>query len=305
MTATETPQEPSDGLPYSYFFVQRGGTAGYKRLEFAEMAEPDMDYQGGFGVAIVHETSRRGDPFGLSHQGLWVPMRDLIPVRPTPFRGAELVDGKMDVGWTIDDGTPVLDRPGGRQIERLARLSLVRVGGEDKTHFVLPDGRAIAKKHLRVPSASPVPGEVMRGERWIDVDLATQTLVAYEGETPVFATLVSTGKGKQGTALATPKGTHRIWVKLRTSTMDNLEDPNASHVYAIEDVPYVQFFSKGVALHGAFWHSGFGRVRSHGCVNLSPRDAQRLYAFTGPKVAAGWSAALPVEFDRGTVVRVR
>ena len=143
------------------------------------------------------------------------------------------------------------------------------------------------------------------GERWIDVDLTTQTLVAYEGDRPVFATLVSTGKGKEGTDAATPKGEFRIWVKLMSSNMDNLEDEEAMKYYAIEDVPYVQYFSSGVGLHGAFWHRGFGNVRSHGCVNLAPLDAQRLFAFTSPHLPAGWTAVLPTATEEGTLVRVR
>ena len=68
--------------------------------------------------------------------------------------------------------------------------------------------------------------------------------------------------------------------------------------YAIEDVPYVQYFAKGVGLHGAFWHRGFGHVRSHGCVNLAPLDAQRLFAFTSPHLPAGWTAVLPTAIGR-------
>ena len=83
---------------------------------------------------------------------------------------------------------------------------------------------------MRHPTIAEPPSEVdvESGERWIDVELATQTLVAYEGKRPVFATLVSTGKGKQGTALATPIGTHRIWIKLLQSDMDNLGDEKAA-----------------------------------------------------------------------------
>jgi len=75
--------------------------------------------------------------------------------------------------------------------------------------------------------------------------------------------------------------------------------------YAIEDVPYVQYFAKGVGLHGAFWHRGFGHERSHGCVNLAPLDAQWLFAFTSPHLPAGWTAVLPTSIESGTLVRVR
>jgi lipoprotein-anchoring transpeptidase ErfK/SrfK len=137
------------------------------------------------------------------------------------------------------------------------------------------------------------------------VELATQTVVAYEGRRPVFATLVSTGKGRKGSPNATPPGTSRIWIKLLSSDMDNLEDESASRYYRMEDVPYVQYFSKGVGLHGAFWHRSFGRVRSHGCVNLAPLDAQRLFWWTSPRLPAGWTAAVPTAHEPGTVVRVR
>jgi len=130
-------------------------------------------------------------------------------------------------------------------------------------------------------------------------------LIAYEGDQPVYATLVSTGKGKQGAYNATPKGVHRIWVKLASSNMDNLEDENANRYYRMENVPYVQFFEKGVGLHGAYWHRSFGNVRSHGCVNLAPLDAQRLFWFTSPRLPAGWTAVLPSDRESGSVVRVR
>ena len=107
------------------------------------------------------------------------------------------------------------------------------------------------------------------------------------------ATLVSSGRGRQGTYNATPIGTYRVWAKLTSSNMDNLEDENANRYYRMETVPWVQFFSKGVALHGAFWHHSFGHVRSHGCVNLAPRDAEKIFYMTNPRIPAGWTAVLP------------
>jgi lipoprotein-anchoring transpeptidase ErfK/SrfK len=143
--------------------------------------------------------------------------------------------------------------------------------------------------------------------------MQTQTLVVYEGETPIFATLVSTGTGPPGSDTATRKGTFRIWVKLLSSTMDNLESPDnqdahpatAGARYSMEDVPYVQFFDKAIALHGVFWHDDFGHIHSHGCVNLAPRDAARLFELTSPRLTAGLSAVLPAHVEPGTVVRVR
>ena len=161
--------------------------------------------------------------------------------------------------------------------------------------------RDLARPHL-----APPPPEVTRpGERWIDVELASQTLVAYEGTQPVFATLVSTGRGPAGSDSATPPGVHRIWVKILASDMDNVERDDLDAHYSLEDVPYVQFFDKAVALHGTYWHRDFGRVKSHGCVNLAPLDSRWLFDFTGPHLPAGWAAAFPEATDPGTAVRVR
>jgi lipoprotein-anchoring transpeptidase ErfK/SrfK len=110
-------------------------------------------------------------------------------------------------------------------------------------------------------------------ERWIDVNLATQSLVAFEGDTPVFETLVSTGKVQYPTVM----GQFRIWLRFEKQDMDGRR---LGYGYYLKDVPYVQYFYQDYALHGTFWHTNFGRQMSHGCVNLSPADSEWLYNFT-------------------------
>jgi lipoprotein-anchoring transpeptidase ErfK/SrfK len=65
----------------------------------------------------------------------------------------------------------------------------------------------------------------------------------------------------------------------------------------------VQYFHKGYALHGTYWHDEYGKVRSHGCVNLAPTDAAWIFEWTDPPVPPDWHAVL--NKDRGTVVHVR
>jgi hypothetical protein len=60
--------------------------------------------------------------------------------------------------------------------------------------------------------------------------------------------------------------------------------------FALHDVPYIQYFASGYALHAAYWHDVFGTPRSHGCVNLSPIDAHRIFFWTDPPVPEGWHA---------------
>ncbi|MFO0552230.1 MAG: L,D-transpeptidase [Polyangiaceae bacterium] len=79
--------------------------------------------------------------------------------------------------------------------------------------------------------------------------------------------------------------------------------------YQLRDVPYIQYFASGYALHAAYWHDVFGKQRSHGCVNLSPIDAHRVFNWTEPAVPDGWHAVntgsgKDDEFGEGTVVIV-
>jgi hypothetical protein len=303
------------GLPFRYYFVGRGGSNGYSRLEDAEDVAPDQELEPGFAVAVVDEGVKGGSRYARTHHGMWLPMRDLGQVVPFMFHGEEVKDGVMKIAWVIEDKAFVLSAPGappqkGKGAAFRVKFDKVDVLEEREEkkgggYLRIGDGQWLRARDVRRPVVSPPPSSLPRGERWLDVDLATQTVVAYEGDRPVYATLASTGKGKEGTDAATPRGEFRIWVKLLSSNMDNLEDEEAMRYYAIEDVPYVQYFSSGVGLHGAFWHRGFGRVRSHGCVNLAPLDAQYLFAFTSPHLPAGWTAVLPTPTEEGTLVRVR
>jgi lipoprotein-anchoring transpeptidase ErfK/SrfK len=116
-------------------------------------------------------------------------------------------------------------------------------------------------------------------------------LIAYEGERPVYATLVSTGRGKTGdpkTTSATVQGVFFIQSKHVSTTMDG---SGGATSHDLHDVPYVQYFQGNYALHGAYWHDDFGKVMSSGCVNLAPADAAWLFEWTDPGVPAGWHGA--------------
>ncbi len=138
-----------------------------------------------------------------------------------------------------------------------------------------------------------MPAWGKNGEKWIDVNVTKQTLVLYEGEKPVYATLISTGEAgledpKHTTA--TKRGIFRIHTKHITATMSSDE---VGEEFELRDVPYVQYFDKeGYAMHGAYWHDRFGVPKSHGCINLAPEDARRIFYWTEPQVPIGWHGVL-------------
>ncbi|MGC9399272.1 MAG: LysM peptidoglycan-binding domain-containing protein [Anaerolineae bacterium] len=123
----------------------------------------------------------------------------------------------------------------------------------------------------------PAPGHGSAGEKWIDVNLSTQTVTAYEGQTPVYTALASTGTWRTPTVA----GTYRIYAKYRATLMSG---PG----YYLPDVPYTMYFFRGYALHGTYWHNNFGTPMSHGCVNLSTPDAAWFYSWApiGTKVVS-------------------
>ena len=122
------------------------------------------------------------------------------------------------------------------------------------------------------------PEGVGKNERWIDVVLSRQHLLAYQGNTLVEKFVVSTGTWQYPTVT----GRFNIYVKYKYA---NMTGPD----YSLQDVPYVMYFYKDYGLHGTYWHNNFGTPMSHGCVNLQTKDAKWLYNFTSV----------------GTIVRVR
>ncbi len=109
-------------------------------------------------------------------------------------------------------------------------------------------------------------------ERWIEINLSKQRLIAWEGAKPVHAVVISTGKKSTPTI----PGIFTIQRKRRIDRMKG-ED------YDIDDVPYAQYYSGGYAIHGAYWHKNFGTPVSHGCINLAVDHAKWLFNWSEVK----------------------
>ncbi|HEX5099706.1 MAG TPA: L,D-transpeptidase family protein, partial [Polyangiaceae bacterium] len=263
------------------------------------------------GFALLDVLEHEGRRFGMTTDLELVPLDRLTRVEPSAFHGIALDD---EVGLPL-----VFVRArhaalyagsaerGLRQVRALEYREAVPVSGrrvkidglyylETRCGEFLRDAELVK---ILAPHAPP-PG-VREGRTWVHVSILDQTLVAYVGARPVYATLVSTGAGGMGDPLtthATPRGDFLIHTKHVTATMngDELGDE-----FDLRDVPYVEFFTQGYAFHAAYWHDAFGTARSHGCVNLSPRDARWLFHFTEPAVPQGWHGAFSRE---GTLVSV-
>lgn len=148
--------------------------------------------------------------------------------------------------------------------------------------------------------AKPVLGE-MEGEKRIEVDLSTQTLYAYRNNQLELSFPISSGKWSH-----TPTGIYKIWIKLRYTRMSG-GTPGTGTYYNLPNVPYTMFMyndehpmAEGYSLHGAYWHENFGHPMSHGCVNIHPDDAKKLYEWANPVSTANTTYAS--DENPGTVV---
>lgn len=103
-------------------------------------------------------------------------------------------------------------------------------------------------------------------QRWIEIRLSTQRLIAWEGKKQVHGVIVSTGKASTPTL----KGVFAIQSQHRFARMQGDD-------YDIPDVPYTMYYSGGYGIHGAYWHNRFGTPVSHGCVNVAVDHARWLF----------------------------
>lgn len=104
------------------------------------------------------------------------------------------------------------------------------------------------------------------GQRWIQIDLSSQRLIAWRGNQQLYAVIVSTGTA----ATPTPTGVFAIQSMHRTARMQGDD-------YDVPDVPFTMYYQGSYAIHGAYWHSRFGTPVSHGCVNVAIDHAEWLF----------------------------
>lgn len=303
-------------LPWAYAFTVADRTRVYRSLTAALAQSDDPEsyeyWEANWGLAIESELIIGNERIFRTHSGRYLRRRQFYRASPTEFAGGtyrELVGDEPSVpfGWVAEDRTLVYSQPAEQgPAETLPRLSRVRVyalhGTGSRAFARIGPNRWVRADKIRWVSPAPPPEEVniATRERWIDVDLTSQTLIAYEGTEPVYATMVSTG----GERFPTLPGVFRIWGKYLYRTMDNTEASRLRSHYRFEDVPWVQFFDGDRGLHSVYWHDHFGIPRSHGCVNLSPRDARFLFAFTSHSLPPGWTFRV-IPAGQGTLVRVR
>ncbi|MCK9460822.1 MAG: L,D-transpeptidase [Proteobacteria bacterium] len=258
----------------------------------------------GFYVSTDDTVTENGVTYARTVRGRFVPDKNLAKAKASTFEGVLLSERRtLPFAFVVAGGSKTLTRKVSGALKEAGAVSrydhfpvLEELTYKGQRYVRIGDEAFLPARSVAIARAAEPPADLLPDERWIDVNLAEQTLVAYEGATPVFATLISSGRPGH----ETPIGSFRIYGKHVAITMD--DTAAGDEAYSIEDVPWTQYFREGYALHAAFWHDRFGRVRSHGCVNLSPSDARRLFFWTGPRVGASLHGTVATKANPGTRV---
>ncbi|NOK35119.1 L,D-transpeptidase family protein [Corallococcus exercitus] len=282
----------------------------YPSLALARKKRQGVLLKGSVTVKLLGQVKVGRRTFWRTSDGQYFEARVLREHRPSEFSGLDaeaLASLPMPFGWAQSRTAPRTDvvvrkAPDARAERETVlpprTLVSVRELSPDGQWVRIAEDHWVARDDLHVAWSLASPSIVEPGARWLDVDLEAQTLIAYEGDRPVYATLISSGK--PGTD--TPEGLFRIWVKFAEADMTGRM---GSASYRVATVPWTMFFEGDFALHTAYWHDRFGEPVSHGCINLAPKDARALYGWTTPEVPTGWSMAHATPDDPGTWVRIR
>ncbi len=314
-------------------FLRTGGVSPWSLVHTPGDRRPRVKLIGARStIAATHEFSASGEPELLTSELLVVPRLSVREQRASSFRGVHFeADGvKLPIAFVRFADQPRF-RPRERELvpasvqsarasfeptgETFPRLGWLKLTGRSELARGTRYLETASGDWIRERDATPIQPEPPRGfelapgERWIDVSIFRGTLVAYEGEKPVFATLISPGQhgyrrvGGKPDRYTTPTGTFRLeWKHLSTDMTPDPERPG----YALAEVPWTQFFHMPFALHAAYWHDRFGEPKSGGCVNLSPEDAKWLFEWTSPRLPAGWHGVRSGgSRGPGTWVRIR
>lgn len=271
----------------------------------------------GFYVAVDNTFNWGGRAWYKTTKGLLAPTERFWKAPGSEFKGVE-IDGetwKLPVAWVngtrkssatyvIDEETKNVSTKGSLKRFQIVQLTGRELEIRNHTYHETADGTWVRGDQVRRTTPGARPADVGENERWIDLDVGQQTLVAFQGDRPVYATLVSTGRESRIKAKdhRTPRGAWRVREKHITATMDGDGSAAGDLPYSIEDVPYVMYYEGSYALHAAFWHENYGVQMSHGCVNLSPLDAKHLFFWADPQIPPGWHGMWSDADHPGTMI---
>jgi hypothetical protein len=272
-------------VPYAYGKIVTDKAPLFASLEDAQKGKPVLRrLESGRikFISYIHEEVVKGKRYYMIDPGIWMTANDVHHyLGATHFQGVEITTNPTNAfGWVLttietkrSPGYGTQDYTG---IER-NRFDLVQIFSSktvaDLEWYRIGPDEWIEQRSIALVNPSNQPPEGIANGRWIEINLYEQTLSVYDDNQLIFATLTSTGVPP----FWTRPGLFQIFSKLKSTTMQGAFEADRSDYYYLEDVPWTMYYDEARALHGAYWHTYYGYVQSHGCVNLAPGDAQWIF----------------------------
>jgi hypothetical protein len=266
------------------------------------------------GVAMVGTVDVGERPMAITADGRFVAVDRLLPELASSWHGVDLREVGLPLGFALRAAVKPRRMAQGRAEiiadEEYALHQPIPLTGRFRTvagvrYYFTKAGRWVRHRDaIIVFNRHQLPDFAEGNRRWLDVSLANQTLVAYEGRKPVYATLISSGSDRLGDPESGPstlQGVFRVRAKHVTRAIDSRE---VGRRYRLFDAPWVMEFAEGFALVGSYWIDRFGEARSYHHVALSPVDARFLFGWLPPEVPLGWHGRRVVDEAGAGIVYV-
>jgi len=229
-------------------------------------------------VSMVNQVSDGSRILVQLESGEWMQAQPIYSW--TRFQGLRFSrTPKNDFGWIVNDAESYT-APGyaspktGKVHVKYDVIQIFQIAEADgyEWYRINQDEWVSSHKSRRMVVDTTRP-EGVTGDRWINIDLGNFTLSVYEDGELIFASLIASGLHP----FYTQPGTFQIYKMYETVTMQDAYEADRSDFYHLQAVPWAMFYDRNTAIHGVYWPVVLGFNQSHGCVNMSPGDANWVY----------------------------
>jgi lipoprotein-anchoring transpeptidase ErfK/SrfK len=297
--APETKIKPDTGSPWHGIelddkstlplgFVRSQGAKAYKILHGKVVSFGDVDYRSIHFLTGKMRTIE-GVRYYRTREKLWLHQLDVgLAIQPATWPVAA-EHGEKWIEVSIGSQTLVLWE--GKKPVYATLVSTGQAGIDDpkKTTATVRGTFRIRNKHITATMDSNESSSV-GGRADTTAARATKARGRSSKASSKGETKSSKGETKKPTkAAAKPEASASANAKAAPKDAEyGVTKRRGEGTFMLRDVPYIQYFESGYALHTAYWHDVFGTPRSHGCINLAPVDGHRVFLWTDPPVPEGW-----------------
>ena len=269
-------------IPHNYLSVARRNVQVYSSLGDAlRSTNPKRSLGTGFVyVSWIDRYDRDNQVVYQIGPGEYIRGNHVSRISTSKFRGLTFSETpENSFGWILNGGYssigPGWDQPNTTNFYYRFEVVQIydKVTVEDFEWYMIKPGEWIEQRQISMVQPDTKRPEGVEDDRWISVNLFEQTLAAYEDGELVFATSISSGLRGWWTR----PGTFQVYWKFESDDMQGAFEADRSDFYYLEDVPWILYYDEARAIHGTYWHNNYGWQQSHGCVNLSPADAQWIF----------------------------